>query len=566
MNDITQAEFDLVDDTSTFFAPAATDMIDGLLGQYRAMRHKIREIADFIVPRLDGGAIDYFLEGNRTDERGRLAMSLSAKQLFDEPGAVASLNAAYWSKALQLTDVLDLMPQKRREEWNAQILNPAGIKKPRASWDKGPVEWEQPPIPEFEETTVRDTLMGLLNMRSQFLAERVDGIFRALSKTHVTNAPEGFSKRMILSHVTNEWGHASSGQTGVINDLRCVIAKFMGREEPKWDATGSVVRFARTNRCGQWVTIDGGALRLRCYMVGTAHLEVHPDMAWRLNAILAQLHPLAIPSQFRERPKKKLKAFTLMGRPLPFAVVARLSTLDHARDSNPNRGWRENTWIRVDGCYDLKFGSQLNKVVEEEVTRVLEALGGAPVEGKPNRWAFDYSPLEVIKEIEASGCIPDQKAHQFYPTPATLARVLVDMADIGPEHSVLEPSAGHGGLADLLPKERTLCVEVAALNCKVLEAKGHRVAQADFIKFAESTGSRFDRVVMNPPFSEGRAEAHTLAAASLLRPGGRLVAILPSGMRGKDLPGLACTWSQPMSNQFPGVSIDVVLLAADRPA
>ena len=131
---------------------------------------------------------------------------------------------------------------------------------------------------------------------------------------------------------------------------------------------------------------------------------------------------------------------------------------------------------------------------------------------------------------------------------------------------MLEPSAGQGGLADLLPKERTLCIEVAALNCKVLEAKGHRVAQADFINFAESTGSRFDRIVMNPPFSDGRAEAHTRAAASLLRPGGRLVAILPSGMRGKDIPGFTCTWSAPMSGQFPGVSVDVVILRADRPA
>lgn len=96
-----------------------------------------------------------------------------------------------------------------------------------------------------------------------------------------------------------------------------------------------------------------------------------------------------------------------------------------------------------------------------------------------------------------------------------------------------------------------------------LEAKGHNVVLADFLAWAESCGQRFDRIVMNPPFSEGRAEAHTLAAARLLAPGGRLTAILPSGMRGKDIPGLVCQWSQPMSNQFPGVSIDVVLLSAN---
>ena len=30
---------------------------------------------------------------------------------------IAALNAAYWSKALAFTDVLDCMPQKRRDDW-----------------------------------------------------------------------------------------------------------------------------------------------------------------------------------------------------------------------------------------------------------------------------------------------------------------------------------------------------------------------------------------------------------------------------------------------------------------
>lgn len=557
------AEFDLVDDAATFFAPASTDMVDGLLAQYRAMRSKVERVAEVMhSPELEG-ALHYF--GTWSDGYDSRASSGIVERMFNLESALAHLNASFWSNALHLTDVLDLMPQKRRDEWHKQINNPLGTK-----IDKHAKDWVIPPIPEFNDENVRSTLTALLTQRQTFFAERVDGLFQALSKSHVTNAPEGFSKRMIISNVTTDWGNANHGRTGVINDLRCVIAKFMGRDEPGWDATGPVVSYARKERCGEWVTIDGGALRIRCYMVGTAHLEVHPDMAWRLNAILAQLHPLAIPSQFRERPKKKLKDFKLIGRPLPFAVVARLSTLTEARDLNPNRGHRENTWVLVPGCYDIPYSSHASKVVDEEAASVLQSLGGAPVAGKPNRWAFDYNPLSVVKEIAASGCIPDQKAHQFYPTPATLARVAVEMADIGPEHTVLEPSAGQGGLADLLPKDRTTCVEVAALNAKVLEAKGHNVIQADFIEWANThtynTANHFDRIVMNPPFSEGRAEAHTQHAASLLKPGGRLVAILPAGMRGRDIPGLACTWSAPMSNQFQGVSIDVVLLQADKPA
>lgn len=555
-------DFQLVED-APFFAPASTDMIDGLIAQYQAMRAKIERVAEVLGGPDMEGALHYFGEyANGQDSR---VSSDVVDRMFNRDGAIAHLNAGFWSKALHTTDVLDLMPQKRRDEWNEQIRNPMGTKRDRFS-----TEYIIPPIPEFNDENVRGTLMALLAQRQQFFAERVDGIFQALSKTHVTNAPEGFGRRMILSYVTDSRGNSNHGKSGVINDLRCVIARFMGRDEPKWDATGPVIRYARNERRGEWVSIDGGALRIRCYLAGTAHLEVHPDMAWRLNAVLAQLYPLAIPSKFRERPKKRLKSFQLFGRPLPFAVVARLSTLDEARDLNPDCGYRQNTWVRVPGCYDLKFGSANDKAVDEEVVRVLEGLGGAPVASKHGRWAFDYNPMEVIKEIAASGCIPDVKAHQFYPTPANLARVLVDMAEIGPSHTCLEPSAGQGGLADLLPKERTTCVEVAELNAKVLEAKGHTVIRADFIEWAVTNtynvANHFDRIVMNPPFSDGRAEAHTRSAATLLKPGGRLVAILPAGMRGRDIPGLACSWSRPMSNQFPGVSIDIVLLQADKPA
>ncbi|MEB7886055.1 class I SAM-dependent methyltransferase [Serratia fonticola] len=100
---------------------------------------------------------------------------------------------------------------------------------------------------------------------------------------------------------------------------------------------------------------------------------------------------------------------------------------------------------------------------------------------------------------------------------------------------------------------------------RVLEAKGLTVERADFIKWAETTDKRFDKVVMNPPFSEGRAKAHLVAAANLVKPGGRVVAILPASMRKKSfLPGWTCSWSGLISNEFDGTSVSVVMLKADR--
>lgn len=547
------AEVDFVsDDGEQFFAPVPTDLVDGLIGQYESMRAKVERVGEVMNGPDLAGALHYFAEYAGKNDRHLSASTV--ERMFDVPGAIAHLNASFWSKAMHLTDVLDVMPQARRDAWNKQILNPQGER------DRNSSAWIVEPIPEFTEENVRGTLLSLLTQRQTFFAERVDGIFRALSKTHVTNAPEGFGRRMIISGAMTPYDTVDHSRAGTINDLRCIIAKFMGRDEPGYNATDDVIRYARRQRCGQWVSLDGGALRIRCYMVGTAHLEVHQDMAWRLNAVLAQLYPLAIPSQFRERPKKKAKAYEVIGRPLPFAVLARLRSLKEARDLNPDRGWRDNTYIRVPGCYDFEGGAPSEQVCAE-ADRVLAALGGTPG-SRRGRWAFDYDPREVVAEIVASGCVPDQKAHQFYPTPESLARIAVDLAEIGAEDSVREPSAGTGGLADFLPKGRTDCVEISPVHCKVLEAKGHQVAQADFLVW---NGPQVDRIVMNPPFSDGRWQAHTAHASGMLKPGGRLVAILPASSRGRfELPGFDCQWHGPYPDEFAGTSVSVVILVAAR--
>lgn len=539
MSAVLADDFEVVEDAETFFAPVSSDLVDTLVGQYRAVRNEIEMLAD-AVSHYSPSTLHYFAEAAGLQDRHLSASTVAT--MFAVKHAVAALNAAYWSKAMQLTDVLDVMPQKRRDEWHESI--------------------RKHETPDFTDENVRSTLQSLLAQRERFFAERVDGIFRSLSGDHVTNIPEGFGKRMILAHVVSDWGTVNHGRAGVINDLRCVIARFMGRDEPKWDASSAVVRYARERR-GEWISIDGGAIRIRCYMVGTAHLEIHPDMAWRLNCVLAQLHPLAIPAQFRQKPKKKAKEFQMIGRPLPFAVLSALGSLEQARDRNPNSTWRENLFVKVPGCYDLKVSASKVEGVYDEAGKVLIAIGGTRI--NRHRYAFDYNPLEVVKEIVASGCIPDQKAHQFYPTPESLARIAVEFAEIGEQHACLEPSAGTGGLADLMPKDRTRCVEVSPLHCTVLESKGHTVEQADFIAWAESCESAFDRIVMNPPFSEGRWKAHTESALRLLSPGGVLVAILPASAKNSYQPeGVDHDYSRVYENEFAGTSVSVVMLKARK--
>lgn len=501
-----------------FFAPTPYGLIDGLFGQYNAMRARIEHLA-YLMDAENGMALGYFKTGNANDDH----RFPEADRLFRVGPAIKALDADFWQRTLSLTDVYNAMPQKRRDEWNESIRT---LK-----------------TPEFTEDNVRATMESLLASRSQFLAERVDGIFRGLSGEHVTNSPMAFGKRMIIGYVFSEYGCAGETKSGLINDLRAIIAKFMGRDEPRWDSSRRMIETCRSDH-GKWHSLDGGALRIRCYLKGTAHLEVHEDMAWRLNAILHTLYPRAIPANYRTKPAKRTKTFTMMGRPLPFAV---LSVLDGVRIKG--------------GSVTYGYGTG-DKTTMKEVARVLESIGGTRV---GDAWSFEYDPTDVIREIRLSGCIPDKVSHQFYPTPDRVARAAVEMAQIGPDHRCLEPSAGQGGLADFMPKDHLVCIEVSKLHCNILQAKGYEVIEADFLAWSSLyNATDNDRIVMNPPYSEGRWMAHLQAATSILKPGGRLVAVLPASARGKTLiDGYTHEWSEVFSNEFAGTSVSVAIVAME---
>lgn len=506
-----------------FFAPVIPDQVTGLLEEYEAISTQIVDLARAL-GKPARTAIGYFLGGYRASHRATNYQPPKVDEVFQVDPALAALDAAFWDRAMKVSTIHEWLPRARRDEWWASI---------RAH-----------KTPRFTADNVRATFEDLFGRRGMFLAERIDGAFRALSRTHLTNAPMGFGKRMIVSGVFSAYGTLDSAVSGTIQDLRCVVAKFMGRDEPTYSATSTDLQALRKLDTGRWYMLDGGALRIRVYLKGTAHLEVHPDMAWRLNAILHTLHPQAIPASFRTAPPRgRAKVAAPMARPLPFAV------LEILRNAHTSAHRHQITW---------GYDSRANKHAFEEAVAILTAIGGTPtVDGM----AFDYAPGQAISEIVLSGCIPDKRSHQYYPTPASLARALIERADIQHGHVCLEPSAGIGNLAELMPREQVSCVEISALHCQILRGKGLQVEQGDFLEWAARTKQRFDRIVMNPPFAQGQAHAHVEAAAHLLRPGGRLAAIVPASMRGKVLaPGHQHEWSDTIAGAFPGTSVEVVML------
>lgn len=120
---------------------------------------------------------------------------------------------------------------------------------------------------------------------------------------------------------------------------------------------------------------------------------------------------------------------------------------------------------------------------------------------------------------------------QFYWTSAkTLERVMTD-AFVKKGSRWLEPSCGDGRMLDVLRSEGAKClgIEVDPSRAAEARAKGHSVLCANFLE-TEPTGD-FDGALMNPPFYGKHYAKHVRHALRFLKPGGRLVAILPASAR-----------------------------------
>ena len=133
-----------------------------------------------------------------------------------------------------------------------------------------------------------------------------------------------------------------------------------------------------------------------------------------------------------------------------------------------------------------------------------------------------------VKELERAMVGRRNDGLDFFPTPSGVAQQMIEAAGIEEGMSVLEPSAGMGHIAEQIRETGVDpdVVEFSADRRELLEAKGFNVVANDFM---EASGE-YDRIVMNPPFSGRRDAEHVRHAFDLLKPGGRIVAIMGEGV------------------------------------
>lgn len=192
----------------------------------------------------------------------------------------------------------------------------------------------------------------------------------------------------------------------------------------------------------------------------------------------------------------------------------------------------------------LKLPEQLDRKLYLKVNEALELLGG-----KWNRklggHVFQDDPGTLIEAALETGSVrDDQKHYQFFQTPRAVAERMIDLAEVRPGQTILEPSAGAGAilepLLNRLPRAerraeklaegtRVHACELNPEQWATLEAMPIHLSKEDFLAY--QPGPIFDRVIANPPFTRSQDIQHADHMLDCLKPGGRLVTVLSAGFK-----------------------------------
>ena len=148
--------------------------------------------------------------------------------------------------------------------------------------------------------------------------------------------------------------------------------------------------------------------------------------------------------------------------------------------------------------------------------------------------------FEAIRNREIEGTAPQAiTGFNLFQTPRPIARRMAQLIRerAGDGCRILEPSAGLGRLYEPLEDLRAewIMVEEAGECVRALRNAWKRVKEikhADFLaQTADGLGGKFDLIVMNPPFKQGRDVRHIDHALEMVRDGGRLVSLCYDGVK-----------------------------------
>jgi hypothetical protein len=124
-----------------------------------------------------------------------------------------------------------------------------------------------------------------------------------------------------------------------------------------------------------------------------------------------------------------------------------------------------------------------------------------------------------------------QEGADYFATPEPVGLKMVQWLNLRGGEDGLEPSAGHGAIARWLPDNvtRTAVEPSMQLRARLALSFDGKIVDSRFEDL--NVVNKYDGIVMNPPFGTAGRTAidHLAKAATHLRDGGRIVALIPTG-------------------------------------
>ncbi|MBX9834689.1 MAG: methyltransferase, partial [Burkholderiaceae bacterium] len=165
-----------------------------------------------------------------------------------------------------------------------------------------------------------------------------------------------------------------------------------------------------------------------------------------------------------------------------------------------------------------------------------EGKGGKARDAAANNALTEYDRAKALyfSNAKKTSRTKAQEGVDYFATPEPVGLKMVEWLDARSGEAVLEPSGGHGAIARWFPEKtsKTVIEPSLALRSRLalaMNAQEDRIIPGTFEE--HSVVNKYDGIAMNPPFGVGGKTAieHLAKAATHLREGGRIVALIPVG-------------------------------------
>jgi len=197
----------------------------------------------------------------------------AAREEFSTGSVMKWIDREVWNSLLHRSGMWSFMDARAREEW-------------RRSYE----EWL---LPAVTKENIESAFAALQGQRASFVARGVADIFRRLSRHHVTNHGDRFTRKVILPALCSvwkgDWLMVNQNATDALDDLDRTLHVLRGLPAPEHQ-TRSAFRLVNLATSGEHRTMvaEFPYFTVRAFKRGTGHVIFRHDVdVDRLNAVLA---------------------------------------------------------------------------------------------------------------------------------------------------------------------------------------------------------------------------------------------------------------------------------------